>query len=176
MWVPGQECGWRQDDVRWAHSKGTPCREWGTQKEVTDKIGSHQIPWGQGIGNSGMTGETTPRPPRWTHFSNGETGMPYCCLSPGGHWRTGETGLHIGACCVISAFCHHFLYLSRNFTSLLCVGYILPFHHTVTHIVTAILTHPQGSGQGHCGDRKAFSIRTELSLPLPGLLRWEEGT
>lgn len=94
----------------------------------------------------------------------------------GGHWRTGETGLHIGTCCVISAFCHHFLYLSRNFASLLCVGYILPFHHTVTHIVTAILTHPRGSGQGHRGDRKAFSIRTVLSLPLSGLLGWEEGT
>lgn len=59
---------------------------------------------------------------------------------------------------------------------LACVGYILPFHHTVTLIVTAILTHPRGSGQGHRGDRKAFSIRTELSLPLSGLLGWEEGT
>lgn len=45
VWVPGQECRCRQDGAGWAHTGAhTPCREWGSQKEVIDKVGGCQIP------------------------------------------------------------------------------------------------------------------------------------
>lgn len=93
---------------------------------------------------------------------------------PGGE---GKPDLLHGGTSSVSASCHRFLCLSRNFTSSSCVGCTLSFLYKVTHFVTATLTHPrQGVDGANVGTRGAFSIRTAPPLPLFVSLEWEEGT
>lgn len=113
-------------------------------------------------------------------FAPHEEGMSPTAVPPHGDpGREGKLNLHVGTSS-ISAFCHRFLCLSRNFTSSSCVGCTLSFLHRITRFVTTTFTHPWqgvvGANMGRGGPSGGFSIKIALPLPLCISSAWEEGT
>lgn len=110
-----------------------------------------------------------------------EEGMSPTAVPPHGDpGREGKLSLHVGTSSV-SAFCHRFLCLSRNFTSSSCVGCTLSFFPSQDHTFcdNHIHTPMAGSSWGQHGDggpSGGVSVKIALSLPLCISLAWEEGT
>lgn len=103
-----------------------------------------------------------------------EEGMSPTAVPPHGDpGREGKLNLHVGISS-ISAFCHRFLCLSRNFTSSSCVGCTLSFLHRITRFVTTTFTHPWqgvvGANMGTGGLLGASPLKQHC--PSPSASPW----
>lgn len=138
----GTRC--RQNGAGWALKQGQTLRKWGR-----DEVGGS---WGQGMGNAGMgSRHWRPHsilPDEGTAPGTGglfllPTGRGYASqlFLPQEHWRRGKPDLHSGVHCCLSCLPLPTLPLSG-------VRYILPSHHKMTCIVTALLTHPREGVDG----------------------------